>query len=184
MNTKKSTPWWVWVIVVVVIIIIIVAYIASLGTIKVIDKENLPDALKDSKEDANKRHAALKAELDKMVALRKKMERRVKIIYTFVRLTLVGLWGACIYTLYHFGFITNMSDFLNYSEGSLILFIALNFITFGNLTNLNDFLSSLRVRVENFVWSTKILLSADIMKTEKELNKMQIPLFENQPGNQ
>jgi uncharacterized protein YpmS len=178
MKKERSLPWWVWAIIVIIgITIFIVVYTASLGTLKSIDKPNLPDALKDSKEEANKRHAALKAELDKMIALRKKMERRVAIIYTFVRLILVGLWVGLMYTLYYYEFIKNVGDFLNYSEASLIVLLAFNFITFGNITNLNDFLSSVRIRVENIVWSTKITLSKDIMKTQDELAN-QLTLFE------
>jgi hypothetical protein len=175
-STRKIPNWVIWTIVVVVILIIIIAYIASLGTVNLTNKEDLPTEFRDSREQALLRHKALKKELDQKLALREKLNKRFKAVYAIVRFALVALWLGPLYLLYRYEIISEVGDALNYSEASFFIILILNFITFGNLTNLSEFLTVLKARVENWVWAKNLNLTDDILANSRELENVTLSL--------
>ncbi|MFZ6009476.1 MAG: hypothetical protein ACOYXT_03940 [Bacteroidota bacterium] len=140
------------------------------------DKDELPKEFKDSKDQAFQRHEALKRELEQKVALKEKLARRFKSVYAVVRFVLVTMWLGPLYVLYRLGIVINVEDALNYSQASFFILLILNFITFGSLTNLNDFLGVIKLRVENWVWSKHLNLSDDILAKNQELETLAISL--------
>lgn len=178
-DSNKKNYWWIWIAVVIVVIILIVIYVITLGSADVGQKSILPKELKASKEDALKRHEALKKELDKQTALRDKLERKFKRAYRMVRVGLLAIWLGPLSCLYYFGIVRDIGDALNYSEGSFIIIAILNFITFGNLTNLDSFLAMTRNRVENLVWGKYITLPEDIKKTQQEIASLSLDTNKN-----
>src|SRR5687767_13173820 len=123
MNSKKTSKsyWWIWLLVFIVILVVVGVYVATLGTVDLTGKEDLPKELADSREQAIKRHAELKKEIDKKIELKNKLTKKFKFVYAAVRLSLVAIWLGGLYLLYHFNFITSIGDALNYSEASLFL---------------------------------------------------------------
>jgi amino acid permease len=181
MQRKDRTPWWVWVIVVVIVLVVIIIFVASFGTLDV--EKQLPKEFNDSKEEALKKHKALLAELEKKKSLKKKLDRRFKAAYLMVRIMIVAI---CVVSMSFSGYVfgaKTIGDFLNYYEASIIILFAINFIAFGTITNLQNFINLLRTKVENWVWTKYINLPIEIDSVTKEIETLkgqiegrQIPL--------
>ena len=144
----------------VVIISIIVAvliamgltlYIISLGNISISEKNTkIPDEFKETLKRAKARHAKLKELVSKQAEVEKRLNKWFKRIYLGVRVFFIVLWVMGIYLGYNYGLIHDLEDMLNYSEAVLLVVFILNFLCFGNLTNLKNVIESIRFRVENW----------------------------------
>lgn len=165
---KNSTNFWIWFAVILILVVVIILYVCTLGAVNV-SNDGLAKEFKESKEDAIKRHALLKAEIFKKIALCKKLTRRFKIAYAITRVLLVLIWLIPLYILYTHGMITDVGGALDYSQGSLVVILILNFMTFGTLTNLDNFIAIVKTRVENFVWGKNITLPDQIQNDENDL---------------
>lgn len=177
MASRKNIPGWIiWTIVIIVIVIIIVVFVASLGTINLTGKQDLPKEFADSRKQALIRHDALKRELAKKLSLKQKLDKQFIMIYAAVRIILVGLWIGPLYILYRFGLISEIGDALNYSEATFFVIVIFNFLTFGNMKNLTEFITLLKIRVENWVWEKNLNLKSDIIATTLELESAAVAL--------
>lgn len=118
-------------------------------------------------------------ELDTMISLRDKLNRRFKIVYTLVRVSLVLLWVGFIYILYYLDVVNTLEDALNYSEASLLVIFMMNFITFGSIADLKEFLSVVKIRVENWIWGKNVDLPNVIERTANEITELELSLNEH-----
>lgn len=161
----------------VVIVIVIIVFLLSLGKINwssTIDKSQGK-----SKEDIKRRHDKLKTLVDKQKALKEKLSKRFRWIYFFIRLLFVSIWGIGILLLIKWRIVKELEDFLNCSQAMLIGLIVLNFLTFGNLTNLTSFLNNIRRHVENRVWGKYINIDEKIATNEAEIDRLSNQIIKN-----
>lgn len=170
MKKKNSDTTTIFIVFLVIAIIII--FVASLGSINPSDIGKVPQAFKDSKEEAKKRHKRLVELLEKQEALKTKLNKRFIRIYFFVRVGLIMIWFAVLYAFYFLGFIQNLGDFLNYSEASILTLIAFNFLTFGTLTDLENYLTLMRTKIENWIYGKHITIGDKIESNKSELTEL------------
>ena len=62
---------------------------------------------------------------------------------------------------------------MNYSEAGILIWLVLNFLTFGTISNLQDFISLIRTQLENWIWGKYIHLDSQIENHRLELNKLE-----------
>jgi hypothetical protein len=161
-------------LVAIVIILLIVFYLASLGKLNPAGIGKLPDELKESIEKAKHRHKKIMAVLETQHALKTKLNKRFRTIYFFIRLGFVLLWAAFLVAFYFFGLVKNLGDGLNYSEALVLALIAVNFLTFGTISNLEKFIEVIKIKTENWIYGKHKNLNQKIEKykiEDKELIK-------------
>lgn len=169
--SKSKSNWENNVIIIaVIIVVIIIIYLVSAGRINLTTKIDKNE--EESIEETKRKHARLKNHLEKQKALREKLAQRFWWIYFVTRLIFVVLWGLLVFILSKFHLAQNLGDFLNYFEAIFIGFIVLNFLAFGNLTNLNSFLENIKNRLENRVWGKYINIDDKIASNEEEINRL------------
>lgn len=179
-SKKEKSYWWIWPLVILIIVVGVVIYLVSLGSAKVSSNDLLPKEFTDSKKDVLKLHAALNLKLETKILLKDKLAKRFTRVYTVVRIVLIAVWITPLYFLYRFGMITNLGDALNYTEVLLLGLLTTNFITFGSLANLTEFISLVKARVENWVWGKNITLEGEIDLIGKELKSISISMEASQ----
>lgn len=177
MSDKKKVPLWLWVVVVIFVIFFIAIFILSLGNVKP-GNQITPKEFKDNREQVQRRHDKLKKLIEKKEALNQRLSKIFRIIYFAVRLVFIGIWIAYLYTCVLFNHVNNLEDALNYSEAAILVWIALNFLTFGNLSNLNAFIDLIKMRIQNWVWGKYVQLDEKI-----ECNKKEVALLEEKINN-
>lgn len=159
MSKKSTNSFWV----IVVIIAIVFLFVFSFGSISS-DNINIPKELKDSREEAEKKHKLIEEKLAEKIELKKKLERKSKRIYLGVRIGLVLVWALIMATLFWYNLINSLEDFLNYSEVSVLIILTINFLNFGNFKNLKDNIQMLKTRIENWVYGKHVNIEDEIKK--------------------
>lgn len=163
------------IIIVIVIIVLLLLFITSLGKFNPSNIGKIPDEYKDSKEEAKRKHKKLSELIAKQEALNIKLNKKFKQIYFFVRIGMVLLWFGLLSLFYFFGVINNLGDVLNYSEASILILLILNFITFGTITDLKNFIDIIKIKTENWVYGKYAGIENKI-----ETNKEQLTLLERE----
>ena len=158
------------ILIVILVVIIIVGFILSLGQLNITKLEAFPPEIKEDKEKAKLRHKRLSVILQKQETLNLKLQKKFKQIYFFIRLGLVILWFIILLGFYLGNFIHNLGDVLNYSEASLFLLILVNFLTFGTLMNLENYINLIKIKTQNLVYGKYIKLEDQIEVNRTELN--------------
>lgn len=160
--------------IIIAVLLIIVLVIIFLVTFGKVDANDLrpPEEFKEDKEKAKKRNVRLRALIEKKWELQKKLDRKFRYIFFFVRVGLLTIWAGIIYGFYYLGFIHNLGDFLNYSHASILGLVTLNFLTFGTLTNLNNYLDLIKMRTRNWVYGKYVNLEDSIEENQEEANKL------------
>lgn len=171
---KSGIPTFV---IVIIVIILLLLFLSSLGTIDPADLSKFPDEYKDSKEDAKRKHKRLKDFIDRQEALKIKLERKFKRTYFFIRLGLVLLWFSVLAIFYFCNQIKNVGDILNFSQISILILLVLNFLTFGTITNLKNFIDIIKTETENWIYGKYISIEQQI-----ELKKNELALLEKEIG--
>jgi len=169
---KKKNDRFLTFLLVLFIIVLIIIFVASLGQVNISDTVSSPKEFKDTKEQAQRRHDKLKVLIEKQIALKEKLTKRFRRIYFAVRLSFIALWGGYIFVLIKLHWIQNLGDALNYSEAAILVCVALNFLTFGNLSNLNSFLGLIKLKLENWIWGKHINISESIEENKTELKML------------
>lgn len=172
---KKNSTVWFWII--LFIIILVVVYILSLGKVDISKTElrpniKSPDEFKDNEVQAQCRHDRLKSLIDKKEGLKLKLNRRFKWIYFFVRLGFICLWAAYILLFIYLGKINDLESALNYSEAAILVWLALNFLTFGRLSNLHNFINLIKLKLENWIWGKYLNIDIIIEANKGELKEL------------
>ena len=171
MGNKKDEISDNEVLIVIIIIVILLLYVISLGKIDG-GLVSVPEEYKDSKDDAKRKHKRLTELLEKQQALKVKLEKKAKRAFLWVRIGLVLLWFSLMAALWYFNLITNLEDFLNYSEAGILLLITVNFLTFGTLTDLKEYINLLKTQTENWIFGKYVDIDERIESHEKELIKL------------
>ncbi|WP_421979010.1 hypothetical protein [Roseivirga seohaensis] len=177
MAKKKRAPISLMALIfVIVIAIVIIVYVVSLGNASVSKNiTKVPPEFKETLQRARARHEKLKKLLSRRVELEKRLNKWFRLIYLGVRILFIALWGGGIYIGYHFGVINDLEDGLNYSEALLLLIFAINFLCFGNLTNLKRLLDNIKLRVENWFFRKYTDLNPRI-----KINQLEVVRIENE----
>lgn len=156
-------------LIVILIIILIIVFVITLGKLDVGKTQLVPDEFKDDKEEAKRKHKRLSELLVKQEQLKIKLTKTFKRMYFAVRILFVLLWGGILYTLYKFGLIKDLGDILNYSEAGILICLVLNYLTFGTISNLNNFVNLIRTKLENWIWGKYFALDSKIDSNKTEL---------------
>lgn len=172
--TKKEKEEKTFLIVLAIVLIIII-YIITFGKVNIGNGDKFPSEFKDSKEEAERKHKRLRALVNKQEALKRKLNKRFKLVYFFVRLVFVGLWFGSIFLLFVFRVVSNLSDILDWSEAFLLILLIANFLTFGTLSNLESFITILKNKIENWIFGKYVKIDEKI-----DLNKSELKIIENQ----
>jgi ABC-type multidrug transport system fused ATPase/permease subunit len=133
----------------------------------------VPDEFKDDKAEAKRKHKRLSELLAKQVQLNIKLTETFKRMYFSVRILFVLIWAGVLFTLYKFGLIDDLGDILNYSEAGILICFVLNFLTFGTISNLHNFVSLIRTKLENWIWGKYIHLDKKIENYKSELKELE-----------
>ena len=170
-SRKKEDHSFEIIAAVFIIIILLIIFLVTFGKI---DGDDLkpPEEFKEDKEKAKKRNVKLRALIEKKWELQKKLDRKFRYIFFFVRVGLLSIWAAVIYGFYYLGLIQNLGDFLNYSHASILALVTLNFLTFGTLTNLNNYLDLIKMRTRNWVYGKYVNLKESIDENQEEANQL------------
>jgi len=164
---------WHVIIVVLIAIFIILIYLISLGKVNLGEVVDNNQELRDTKEEALRKHKRLKAHIGKKEKLAQKLQRRFRWIYTIVRILLVALWGGTMYAFHKIGHINTLSDFRNYSQISVLVLVTVNFIVFGTITEFKSFIHLIRIRIENWIYGKYQNLDEGIEEQKTELKKLE-----------
>ena len=170
MNEKDKNTF----LVLLLIVLLIIIYIITFGKVNIGNNMSFPNEFKDTKEEAERKHKRLKSLVDKQETLKRKLNKRFKIAYFFVRLVFVGLWIGIIFVLWLFHVISSLSDILDWSEAILIFVVTINFLTFGNLKNIENYIHIIKTKIENWIYGKYIAIEKKI-----ETNKSEIKEIEN-----
>lgn len=154
------------------LVLFVVIYIASLGSFKGGNWTIFPEEFKDTKEEAKRKHKRLKELLDKQQSLKTRLDKRFKWTYFCVRLFFILGWFAGLLILFVFGAITNIGDALNYSEAAILVMLALHFLIFGTISNLENFIDLTKAKIENLVCGKYMSLDEKIDANKEELVKL------------
>lgn len=171
--SRKLTDVEKTVVGVIIVIFIIILFIITFGNFDADDFSKIPNEFKDTKEQAKDRHKKLFNLLERQKALKLRLEQKFKTIYLFVRIGLVLIWSGLIFL---YCLLTNTHELgaiLDFSQASIIVLLALNFITFGNITNLNEFVDSLKTKTENWIYGKYINIDDKIAKNHSELKSLE-----------
>lgn len=156
-------------LIVLVIVLIVIIYIATLGNVNIGNGIKFPSEFKDSNEEAERKHKRLEALVDKQEVLKRRLNTRFKFVYFFVRLVFVGLWVGMIILLSVFRLVSTLSDILDWSEVFLLVLLVVNFLTFGTLTNLENFINILKNKIENWIYGKHVKIDEKIVTNKQEL---------------
>lgn len=172
MSRRKNNDLHI-LIIIIVVIIILVLFVATLGSIGPGSIVKIAEEYKDSKEEAKRRHKRLEDHIKNQEALKVKLAKIFKRVYFGVRIGLVSIWFGIMSILIAVGLIKDLSDFLNYSEASILVFVVLNFITFGTITNLKNFIDLIKTKTENLIYGKYIVIDIKIDEHKEELKKLE-----------
>jgi len=110
--------------------------------------------------------------LGEKLVLKEKLASKFKRIHFFVRFSLVLIWFGVLSGFYFFGLIGSLCEALNYSEASILLIIVINFLTFGTISNLNNYIDLIKVKTENWVYGKYIDLDSKIDSNRIQLSNL------------
>ena len=171
MGSKKKKIADYYLVIAIVIIVILVLYVISFGKIST-NNIGVPKEYKDSKEEAKRKHKRIKGLLEKQIAHKNKLEKIAKRVFLGVRIGLVLLWIAIMSGFWYFNFITDLEDFLNYSEAGILLLVTINFLTFGTITDLKEYIDLLKTKTYNWVFGKYINIGEKIETNKNNLVKL------------
>lgn len=172
MSKRKNNDLYI-LIIIIVIIIILVLFVFTLGNVGPGSIRKIADEYKDSKEEAKRKHKRLEEHIKNQIALKLKLDRIFKRVYFGVRVGLVLIWFGIMSIFVVFGLIKDLSDFLNYSEASILILIVMNFVTFGTITNLKNFIDLIKTKTENLIYGKYIKIDYKIEGNKEELRKLE-----------
>ena len=157
-----------------VIVIIIIIYVGSFGqvdlTLEKVSKEN--DEQKYNLSKLQSRYKKLKALIEKKEALNERLNKKFKRIYFGVRLVLVSIYLGYNAILYFVFNITNLGDLLNWNQFALIVIALFSFIAFGTLTNVQDFINNIKMRLESRTYDKYVDITEQLETHKEEVIKL------------
>ncbi len=175
MNKKNKIPNLNTALIIFLIIALVVIFVISFGQVGSEDIKT-PKEFKEDKPRAQIRYRRLSILIEKKNELKSKLDKKFLWMFFMVRFGLVSLWGIMMYLFFVIGWITDLEDFLIYSEASLLVIFTFNFLTFGNLTNLNNYIDLIKTRTKNWAYGKYLGLKEDINQLEVEQDKIRLEI--------
>lgn len=152
-----------------VIVIVIIIYVGSFGqvdlTLEKVSNQNDDEKLNLGK--LQSRYNKLRTLIQKKESLNLKLNKKFKRIYFGVRFALASLYLGYNAMLYFVFDITNLGDLLNWNQFALIIIALFSFIAFGTLTNVQDFIDNIKIRLESRTYDKYVDIT-DQLETHKE----------------
>ncbi len=168
-SQESKIGFWGYIFIILGIVLLIVLFLITLGRYNAGKNPKAPKEFREDLKVATHRNRKLKEHLKKQESLKKRLDKYFKWIYLSVRTTLVLLWAGLMFILYRYDIVQNIEDLLNFSELSLIILFTLNFLTFGTLTNLSNYINLIEKRTQNWVYGKYVNISNRINKTESQI---------------
>ncbi|SHM80459.1 hypothetical protein [Polaribacter sp. KT 15] len=157
-----------------VIVIIIIIYVGSFGqvdlTLEKVSNQNDEEKLNLGK--LQSRYNKLKTLIQKKESLNLKLNKKFKRIYFGVRFALASLYLGYNAMLYFVFDITNLGDLLNWNQFALIIIALFSFIAFGTLTNVQDFINNIKMRLESRTYDKYVDITEQLELHKKEAIKL------------
>jgi hypothetical protein len=169
----KNWKWWHWLLLVLVVTAGIILFVVTLGKIDLNAGSDEKLSTTEKKRLAKERIKQYEIELAKDQALKQKLDKRVTRIFAGTRVLLVGLWGSVMCVFWNAGFIHNISDFLTYTEATLLAVVTINFITFGSITSVESFIEWVKNRIAIKVYKHNVMLPEVIENKQKEMKELE-----------
>ena len=164
MSKSSKTKWEDSNIVIAIIVIaIIIIYIISIGKINFT-----------SKIDNEKQIDKTRKELKELRKIKSKKQKRYKLVYFLIRLGFVILWAIITFILYKTKLIQNLGEFLNYTQVIVLSFLIINFLTFGNITNVKAFLGIIKNSLKRRIYGKYINIDERIAEKQVKLTKLKV----------
>jgi len=164
-NSKLNT-----ILIIVFVVVFIILILFSFGYF---NSSKFPTEFIDSNEEAKRKHKRLEALIEKQLATKTKIEKKFKFVFLWVRIGLILMWFGLLGILYYFNIVKNFSEALTYSQVSIIIILIFNFITFGTIGSLKNFVASIKIKTENMVYGKYINLDEKIEINKQELSKIE-----------
>ena len=159
---------WKTILVVAVILLFIFLFISSLGQYNPTGIAK-PEEFKDDREKAKLKHKWYQEILKSKKKLKQYLDKKFKRIYFGVRAGLILLWALLMYGLYAIGIIVGTGGVVTYTSVVVIAVIGTNYLTSGTYLSLRDFLETIRIKTENWVYGEYIDLDKEIEESQLEL---------------
>ncbi|WP_299064691.1 hypothetical protein [uncultured Polaribacter sp.] len=157
-----------------VVVIVIIIYVGSFGqvdlTLENVSKQNDKDKLNLGK--LKSRYNKLKTLIQKKESLNIKLNKKFKRIYFGVRLVLTSIYLGYNALLYFVFNITNLGDLLNWNQFALIVIALFSFVAFGTLTNVQDFINNIKMRLESRTYNKYVDITEQLEIHKKEAVKL------------
>jgi Na+/proline symporter len=157
-----------------IIVFVIIIYVGSFGqvdlTIEKVSKQN--DEVKDNLNKLQSRHEKLKALIQKKEALNIKLNKRFKRIYFGVRFVLASVYVGYNAILYFVFNVTKLGDVLNWNQFALIVIALFSFIAFGTLTNVQDFINTIKMKLESRTYDKYVDITEQLETHKEEAIKL------------
>lgn len=148
-------------LIILIIIIVIIIYIASLGQVNIIQNNVFNEKEKNISK-LKRRHQKLQTLIEKKEDLNKKLNKKFKWIYFGVRFGLTSIYISFNIILYSFFNITVIGEILNWNEAAIIIITLFSFLTFGNFTNVSNFVQAIKMKLEIRIYSKYVNLNNEI----------------------
>jgi Na+/H+ antiporter NhaC len=165
----KKTSIWFWIA--IIILIVILLYLFTLGQVNGA-KKITPEEFSEEREKAKHRHKRFVKHLNIQESLKKHLDKRFKQLYLFVRICLVSIWLGSMALLHIRNILEGLNDFLLYSQLSVLAIAVICFLTFGTITNVKDYIDSIKIRTENWVYGKYVNIDERIENTQLEINQL------------
>jgi len=157
---------WKTFLVIALFVLIVFLFISSLGQYNPTGIAK-PDEFKDDREKAKLKHKWYQEILKSKKKLKKYLDKKFKRIYFGVRAGLILLWTGIMYGFYSIGVIVGAGGVVTYTSVVVIAVIGTNYLTSGTYLSLRDFLESIRIKTENWVYGEYIDLDKEIEESQE-----------------
>lgn len=160
---------WKTFLVIALLVLIVFLFISSLGQYNPTSIAK-PKEYKDDRENAKLKHKWYQEIVKSKKKLKQYLDKKFKRIYLGVRAGLFLLWMGIMYGFYSVGVIVGAGGVVTYTSVVVIAVIGTNYLTSGTYLSLRDFLESIRIKTENWVYGDYIDLDEEIEESQEEVN--------------
>lgn len=163
---------WRTFLVIALFVLIVFLFISSLGQYNPTGIAK-PDEFKDDREKAKLNHKWYQEILKSKKKLKQYLDKKFKRIYFGVRAGLILLWTGIMYGFYSVGVIVGAGGVVTYTSVVVIAVIGTNYLTSGTYLSLRDFLESIRIKTENWVYGEYIDLDKEIEEGPSDVYQLE-----------
>lgn len=160
------------IIVILLVVAIIALFIFSLGqynSAKIVKDQGFIEDY----EEAKRRHRWYKKVIRNQKKLKDQLDKRFKWIYRGVRVGIILAWVGIMLTLFSLGLISGLTGVATYTAVLGGFIVGANYLTSGTYYNLRDFLESIKIRAENWVYAGFLDLEDTIKASQSEVEQLE-----------